>query len=416
MSSSSPVVALEGVSKTFRIAQRSSRWHGLGIGPTGAFTAVDDVSFSVARGELVGLVGANGAGKSTLLKLLSRVMHPDSGRITLGGPIMSLLEVGAGFHPELTARENVFLNGAILGLDTKTVRRSFDDIVALAGVERFLETPVKRFSSGMRVRLAVAVGLHLDSDAVVLDEVLAVGDAVFQRRCLEVLDDMAARGQRATLLVSHNMQTIHQICQRVLVLQNGRLIFDGDPDRAISEYYAQVAGGGPTTGTNLSARTNVHGDGRLVITDVQLCDDRGQPLAPLVGGSLGVEVRIDLASCGTSVTLGLRFATRDGRLLATAEQEVEAADDPTRSDGQLTMRWATPLIPFAAGQYALSVTVSNADGMMLDVVDDVLAFTVTDVSRPAGSLAAGLATPHIVLDGAWDIAPQSELSAPRRSS
>ena len=414
--SSDRIVTLEGVTKTFRIANRSSRWHGLGRSDLSTFTAVDDVSFSVARGELVGLVGANGAGKSTLLKLLSRVMHPDSGRITLGGPIMSLLEVGAGFHPELTARENVFLNGAILGLDTKTVRRSFDDIVALAGVERFLETPVKRFSSGMRVRLAVAVGLHLDSDAVVLDEVLAVGDAVFQRRCLEVLDDMAARGQRATLLVSHNMQTIHQICQRVLVLQNGRLIFDGDPDRAISEYYAQVAGGGPTTGTNLSARTNVHGDGRLVITDVQLCDDRGQPLAPLVGGSLGVEVRMDLASCGTSVTLGLRFATRHGRLLATAEQEVEAADDPTRSDGQLTMRWATPLIPFAAGQYALSVTVSNADGMMLDVVDDVLAFTVTDVSRPAGSLAAGLATPHIVLDGAWDIAPQSELSAPRRSS
>lgn len=417
MSSSNHVVVLDGVTKTFAIddAGHQGRWHGLGRRHRSTFTAVDNASFSVERGELVGLVGANGAGKSTVLKIISRVMYPDKGRVIIGGPIMSLLEVGAAFHPELTARENVYLSGAILGLDTKTVKRSFDGIVALAGVDRFLETPVKRFSSGMRVRLAVAVGLHLDSDAVVLDEVLAVGDASFQRRCLETLDEMSARGDRATLLVSHNMRTIHQLCRRVLVMQQGRLVFDGDPDRAIAEYYAHVAGGSPTAETRLSARTNVHGDGRLIVSAVRLSDESGGPLTPVEGGPLGVQVELDLSANPQPVTLGLRFSSRDGRLLAATEHQVEAADDLTRSDGRVDTRWHTPEVPLAAGQYALSVTVAGADGALLDSADDVITFTVTDVTRPAGSLAAGMAIPHIVLDGDWVVAIPSETPASPRS-
>lgn len=402
MSSNLPVIELEGVSKSFRITAsgQASRWKGLRGGPTSSFTAVDDVSFAVQPGELVGLVGANGAGKSTLLKLLSRVMHPDTGRITLGGPVTSLLEVGAGFHPELTARENVYLNGAILGLDAKAVRRSFDDIVSLAGVEPFLETPVKRLSSGMKVRLAVAVGLHLDSDAIILDEVLAVGDAVFQRRCLETLDAMSASGRRATVLVSHNMQTIQQVCRRVLVMHKGQLIFDGDPGLAVAEYFAQVSSAA-TPGLQVSARTNPHNGGRLVVTGARLIDAQGEALRPVCGGSLGVEVELDLAGVEQPATLGIRFMSRGGQLLAGAEHLVELADDSAQAGGQLTTRWHADVMPLAAGQYALTVVVTARDGSVADLAEQVIPFAVTDPAVASDSLAAGLAPPHVLLDGGW---------------
>jgi len=199
------------------------------------FWALKDVSFEIKQGDRVGIIGRNGAGKTTLLKLLSRITEPTTGRIVLKGRVASLLEVGTGFHPELTGRENIFLNGAILGMSKSEIKKKFDEIVDFAEVEKFLDTPVKRYSSGMYVRLAFAVAAHLEPEILIVDEVLAVGDAQFQKKCLGKMQEVGKEG-RTVLFVSHNMASISTLCSRGLVLSEGHLSFDGDTPTAISHY------------------------------------------------------------------------------------------------------------------------------------------------------------------------------------
>ena len=200
------------------------------------FLALDGVSFSVQPGEAVGIIGHNGAGKSTLLKLISRVTAPSGGEIRLRGRVASMLEVGTGFHPELTGRENVYLNGAILGMTKKEIDAKFDEIVEFAEMRQFIDTPVKRYSSGMYVKLAFSVAAHLDSEIMIMDEVLAVGDAKFQNKCLGKMSDEAGTGQRAILYVSHNMSTIQRLCTRVIVMDHGRIVYDGDTAGGVAKY------------------------------------------------------------------------------------------------------------------------------------------------------------------------------------
>ena len=200
------------------------------------FLALDGVSFTVAPGEAVGIIGHNGAGKSTLLKLISRVTAPSDGEIRLRGRVASMLEVGTGFHPELTGRENVYLNGAILGMTKREIDAKFDEIVDFAEMRQFIDTPVKRYSSGMYVKLAFSVAAHLDSEIMIMDEVLAVGDAKFQNKCLGKMSDEAGTGNRAILYVSHNMATIQRLCTRVIVLDHGRIVYDGDTPGGIAKY------------------------------------------------------------------------------------------------------------------------------------------------------------------------------------
>jgi lipopolysaccharide transport system ATP-binding protein len=202
------------------------------------FWALKDVSFEVKRGEVVGIIGRNGAGKSTLLKILSRITEPTEGRVTLRGRVASLLEVGTGFHPELTGRENIFLNGAILGMTKAEIKKKFDEIVAFAEVERFLDTPVKRYSSGMYVRLAFAVAAHLEPEILVVDEVLAVGDAEFQKKCLGKMKDVATGG-RTVLFVSHNMLAVRSLCEKALVLNKGTKVAEGTANECIKAYSNQ---------------------------------------------------------------------------------------------------------------------------------------------------------------------------------
>ncbi|HEY9647109.1 MAG TPA: polysaccharide ABC transporter ATP-binding protein, partial [Chroococcidiopsis sp.] len=199
------------------------------------FWALQDVSFEVKQGDRVGIIGRNGAGKSTLLKILSRIVEPSAGRIRIKGRVASLLEVGTGFHPELTGRENIYLNGAILGMSRAEIKRKFDEIVAFAEVEKFLDTPVKRYSSGMYVRLAFAVAAHLEPEILIVDEVLAVGDAQFQKKCLGKMQDVSKEG-RTVIFVSHQMATVTSLCQRAIWLTNGQLHMEGSAEYIVSKY------------------------------------------------------------------------------------------------------------------------------------------------------------------------------------
>lgn len=204
------------------------------------FWALKDVSFEVKRGDVLGIIGRNGAGKSTLLKILSRITEPTSGRVTLNGRVASLLEVGTGFHPELSGRENIFLNGAILGMARAEIKLKFDEIVDFAGVEKFLDTPVKRYSSGMYVRLAFAVAAHLEPEILIIDEVLAVGDVDFQRKCLGKMKDVA-KGGRTVLFVSHNMSAVRNLCRHGILIQNGKITHMGESDIVVDRFLANSA-------------------------------------------------------------------------------------------------------------------------------------------------------------------------------
>src|SRR5881409_3094665 len=254
-------IRVEGLSKRYRIGARQERYYTLRdtlteslarpfqhlwsfFSPNGAgfptpeasiIWALRDVSFDVTRGEVVGIIGRNGAGKSTLLRILSRITEPTEGRVTLRGRVASLLEVGTGFHPELTGRENIFLNGAILGMSRAEIKRKFDEIVDFAEIERFLDTPVKRYSSGMHMRLAFAVAAHLEPEILLVDEVLAVGDAAFQRKCVGKMSDVAGQG-RTILFVSHNMAAVQALCSWALWFREGRVVEAGPPGRVIGVY------------------------------------------------------------------------------------------------------------------------------------------------------------------------------------
>ncbi|MGZ4972911.1 MAG: ABC transporter ATP-binding protein [Limisphaerales bacterium] len=232
--------------------------------------ALSDISFDVDQGDVVGVVGRNGAGKSTLLKILSRITEPTSGEIRVRGRLASLLEVGTGFHPELTGRENIFLNGAILGMKQAEVRKKFDAIVAFSEVEKFLDTPIKRYSSGMYVRLAFAVAAHLEPEILVVDEVLAVGDAQFQSKCLGKMGEVAREG-RTVLFVSHNMAAVSALCRKGLLLQGGRLTKTGPIEEIVSAYVATTG-----QGAHQFTATNRSGSGTVRITNVEVSSSRGQ--------------------------------------------------------------------------------------------------------------------------------------------
>lgn len=246
-SKATPAISVRGLTKQYTIVLDDERptnlaeamarriMHPLRRAPKQTFTALSDLNFDIAQGEVVGVVGRNGAGKSTLLKVLSRITEPTAGEIKLYGRVGSLLEVGTGFHPELTGQENIYLNGAILGMTRSEIRRQFDAIVDFAGVERFLDTPVKRYSSGMYVRLAFAVAAHLNPEILIVDEVLAVGDAEFQKKCLGKMQDVANSG-RTVLFVSHNMGVVRELCQTAMLLNQGQLEMYGQANAVIQEY------------------------------------------------------------------------------------------------------------------------------------------------------------------------------------
>ncbi len=300
-------IAVEGLSKRYRIGQfraaygtlrdslaRSAKRLASGHvhEPDADIWALDDVSFSVKEGEVVGVIGRNGAGKSTLLKILTRITYPTKGRAEIRGRVGSLLEVGTGFHPELTGRENVFLNGAVLGMKRRELAKNFDAIVEFAGVEKFIDTPVKRYSSGMYVRLAFSVAAHLEPEILLVDEVLAVGDADFQRRCLGRMEEYGSSG-RTILFVSHNMPAISRLCDRAILLKGGRMMLDGDAGPVVAHYLQHETGAGSVR--EWADPATAPGKGAVRLRSVRVVDDDGDLLDAVdVRRPVGVEIGFDV--------------------------------------------------------------------------------------------------------------------------
>jgi lipopolysaccharide transport system ATP-binding protein len=348
--------ALASLDRSFRelICDTAARLLGRGRPddePDHVFHALRDVSFTVEPGEVVGIIGRNGAGKSTLLKVLSRITDPSDGEVRIRGRVASLLEVGSGFHPELTGRENIFLNAAVLGMTYGEVKRKFDEIVAFAGVERFLDTPVKRYSSGMYVRLAFAVAAHLEPEILIVDEVLAVGDAEFQRKCLGKMQDVARNSGRTVLFVSHNMAAVQNLCGRSIWLEAGQLRQVDATDRVIRSYLRASR-----SHADGSTASWVRAPGmQQVIRSVRLLDEDGRPggSAP-AGGQVTVEVAYDADEELVAPCFGIGIDTGEGQrlmLLQTRLQHGPIGRLPARG----VVRCHVPRLPLTTGDYLISV-------------------------------------------------------------
>lgn len=333
--------------------------------------ALDDVSFSVSQGEALGIIGRNGAGKSTLLKILSRVTAPTSGVVKVKGRIGSLLEVGTGFHPELTGRENVYLNGAILGMKKEEVTRKFDEIVSFAGVEKFIDTPVKRYSSGMYVRLAFAVAAHLDPEILIVDEVLAVGDAEFQKKCLGKMGDVAGEG-RTVLFVSHNMGAIKTLCQHGLLLENGRIAFAGLAESAVNMYLSGLSKNASDPFSKYSQRS---GDGPVKFTGAQIRSKKGQPIQEILAGDetqlefnyYSSSTERDAYVCVTIFTqMGVAITNLDMSLTNTRVGELSQQGRFICNISKL------PLMP---GKYHVAASI-YVNEQLSDLIENILVFDV----------------------------------------
>ncbi len=314
---------------------------------TEEFWALKEVDFGIERGEVVGIIGRNGAGKSTLLKILSRITEPTEGRVTIKGRVASLLEVGTGFHGELTGRENIYLNGAILGMRRAEIRRKFDEIVAFAEIEKFLDTPVKRYSSGMYVRLAFAVAAHLEPEILLVDEVLAVGDAEFQRKSLGKMSDVA-KGGRTVLFVSHNLAAIRRLCSHAFLIENGKLAFDGNVDKALTAYERLYKSAG-----GLIASSNFIGPlaGQIQFDQV-LCKQGGVEVSEL-NPQREVEIEIHYLARRSFPTFDLKVAVfRDGLLVTSC---YDTPDEPPLRSGHFISKFNIPANIFKPGIYTLGI-------------------------------------------------------------
>lgn len=339
------------------------------------FWALRDVNFEIKQGDRVGIIGRNGAGKSTLLKILSQIVEPTTGEIRIRGRVASLLEVGTGFHPELTGRENIFLNGAILGMSRTEIKYKFDEIVAFAEVERFLDTPVKRYSSGMYVRLAFAVAAHLEPEILIVDEVLAVGDAQFQKKCLGKMESVGREG-RTVIFVSHTMSAIQALCDRGIVLQSGKILLDGSTDAAVDTYLE--------TGLTLAneipigQRQDRSGSGKVKVIDIRIIDNSGTQVSSLKSGedySFEIDCFNQTDTRLSNVVLSFDiFDERDNIVLLFRTNFTN--ESITMNPGLNCVKCKVCGLPITLGTYSTSVYASHADNEVLDYLLNASTFSV----------------------------------------
>ena len=385
---SRPVIVAENLSKLYQIGlleerhqtfreaimqtaaapfQRLRRLSGGGRGDD-RFWAMRDVSFKVPPGEVVGIVGRNGAGKSTLLKVLSRITEPTEGRVTIRGRVGSLLEVGTGFHTELTGRENVYLNGSILGMSRREIDRKFDEIVAFSGVEKFIDTPVKRYSSGMTVRLGFAVAAHLEPEILIVDEVLAVGDAEFQRRCLGKMNEVATSG-RTVLFVSHNMAAVEGLCTSAILLSGGTLAAEGDVATVLRLYMSSLT-------TNAAPDEPAKKSLGKLLRAVRLMDESSQDVSAIqMGEPFSLDVRCWSDRAIMDAVCWLHIYNMYGQRLTTLSTRQQCGDRLTLPAGESSLSCHVPYCSLLPGRYSVLVSLEE-HRTRLERIEDALIFDV----------------------------------------
>jgi lipopolysaccharide transport system ATP-binding protein len=401
-----PIIRADGVSKRYRLGERhmyrtltdtiagAGRRLLRGGEETRAaerhLWALTDVSFEVAEGEVVGIVGANGSGKSTLLKILSRITRPTAGEARLRGRVASLLEVGTGFHLELNGRDNVYLNGGVLGMTRSEVARKFDEIVEFAGVERFLDTPVKRYSSGMLVRLGFAVAAHLEPEILIVDEVLAVGDAEFQRKCLGKIDDVAREG-RTVLFVSHNMNAVQRLCPRSLALTQGRLVRDGETREVVDWYLSAASRSGAAGGWVEAAQfPREGGTGGVRVASIACTGPGGaSDFHPYTDGPLTVKLLLESETEQRIGSVAVMIFDQLGTKLVNADS-IKLGKSIHVTRGRTLVSIEIEALHLTPGTYVLGWWIADPLGAVYDFVERSLRVEVADVAdagpgvRPQG--------------------------------
>jgi len=399
-----PAISVEGLGKRYRIATADGaaprrRFRRLS---REEFWALRDVSFEIEEGTVFGVIGANGAGKSTLLKILSGITDPTTGRAIIRGRVGSLLEVGTGFHPDLSGRDNVFLNGTILGMRRSEIRRRFDEIVEFAGVESFIDVPVKWYSSGMYVRLAFAVAAHLDPEVLIVDEVLSVGDLSFQRKCLGRIDEIA-HGGRTVVFVSHNMTSVASLCSSGCLIENGRAVMQGAVAHVIERYVASTRRDAHIA---LAAREDRDGTGELRFVGLVVGSPGGGPA--VVGTDLDVELSYEGRPNLKNLMVGLAVYGVMGEPLFVASSQITGTSFATApADG--VFRCRIPRLPLAPGSYSLNVY-AEVNGVIADWVQNAAEFEVLEGDFFRSGQLPPSSHGQFVVDHSWDLEGVSALS------
>ena len=333
------------------------------------FWALKDVNFEIKQGDAVGIIGRNGAGKSTLLKVLSRITEPTTGRITLNGRIASLLEVGTGFHPELSGRENIYLNGAILGMSRAEIKNKFDEIVDFSGVEKFLDTPVKRYSSGMYVRLAFSVAAHLEPEILVIDEVLAVGDAAFQKKCLGKMDEVSKKEGRTVLFVSHQMGTISQLCSKSILLVNGSIVKYENTAKVVDFYMQHGA-------NQIEKIEREDGFAGNHFKTIQMTGKNHLPKSDFsFNEEVSVMVKLILPDYNPALELAMRLIDKHKNAVFTIHEKIENFVSGSNSADLLISIPSNFLTP---GRYSWVMCINHPGSKLFDLQDDILPFNIID--------------------------------------
>ena len=360
------------------------------------FWALKDINFEIKQGDRVGIIGRNGAGKSTLLKILSRITEPTTGRIKIKGRVASLLEVGTGFHPELTGRENIFLNGAILGMSRVDIKKNFDEIVAFAEVEKFLDTPVKRYSSGMYVRLAFAVAAHLEPEILIVDEVLAVGDAAFQKKCLGKMGEVAKEG-RTVIFVSHKMDAIRRLCQSTILIEKGNLVEKGETEGIINQYLSNTELRSALDDRGTAPEKIMH------LRSVKLLDETRMSKDHFTRNELGyVEVIYDINAPLKNVHVVCHVVDNEDRIIvSTGDCDVNQQLYSERSPGNYRAEFKIPTDILNESEYSLTFSLGVPYGQIYDRLTDVVRFSLSDSRKESGPAYVQRRPGFVLQDVPW---------------
>lgn len=409
-----PIIQVDHVTKEYQLGQLHSlkttalnQWRRLTGQPVEErkpFKALDDVSFSVEQGEVLGIIGHNGAGKSTMLKLLANISKPTSGSIQVKGKIAPLIEVGAGLVGDLTGRENIYLNGAILGISKAEIKKKFDEIVAFAELEEFIDTPIKRYSSGMQVRLGFSIATSVESDILIVDEVLAVGDLAFQRKCFDRMEDLIKRQGKTVLLVSHNIRQVERLCDRVILLNKGRAISDGKANTVCTQFYeasdAQISTGNYTSLN--SANSNEWATGEILLHDIEILDTGGNPISKLRHEqSVKIQLHYEVTKEIRVPIFGVGIHTTDFIYLATQHSINQLKLDHLEA-GRHVLTFDIPSFPFMPGVYSLRAGVAEGSGARtIFYAENLLHLQVVSDNAEDRTWNEGL----VSLSGIWSCTP-----------